>query len=79
LCDVGCLKERGKYGSKGVGCFDGRGRLCLCVVFIRANINVCICEKMIFFHGFTMGNNNWQNNHEIRNKTNLGCSKLHLQ
>ncbi len=25
------------------------------------------------------GDNNWQNNHEIRNKTNLGCSKLHLQ
>jgi hypothetical protein len=48
-------RERGEYCSKGVVCFDDRGRLCLCVVFIRANNNVCICEKMIFFHEFTMG------------------------
>jgi hypothetical protein len=48
-------KERGEYCSKRVGCFDDRGRLCFCVVFIRANNNVCICEKMIFFHGFNMG------------------------
>jgi hypothetical protein len=46
LCDGECFEKGGGH------CFDGRGRVCLCVILMKVDNNVCACEMVIFFTAF---------------------------
>ncbi len=49
---VNALKKEVGIVLKELGCFDGRGRVCLCVILMRVDNNVCACEMVIFFTAF---------------------------
>jgi hypothetical protein len=49
---VNALKKEVGIVLKELGCFDGRGRVCLFVILMRVDNTVCACEMVIFFTAF---------------------------